>query len=152
MLALRDTKGSYTTEPIRQHLLEGNEEYRSSMRLAFFICDSASNNDKALELLPKHMQLQLSKQPLRCTGHVTNLVSKSILFGVDTDCFDDVCSATDNEQYDNLTDAAVSRFERSLCAANEVSQLQRWRRKGPIGKLHNVIIHATRKPFETLVL
>ena len=53
---------------------------------------------------------------LHCSSRVLNLVAQAVLFGNDTDVFE--------AELDNLT--------------IEELELQAWRKKGPIGKLHSV--------------
>ena len=37
--------------------------------------------------------------------------------------------------------ASVSQFEAAVRSKDEASRLAAWRKKGPIGKLHNLIVH-----------
>jgi len=64
---------------------------------------------------------------LRCLGHVINLAAKAFLYGTDTDA-----------------------FEKELGNAKEVSDLNKelniWRKRGPVGKLHNVVMFICRTP------
>jgi hypothetical protein len=56
------------------------------------MADNASNNDAALKVLSTYllsMQLDPVKQRLRYAGHIYNLMSKAILYGVDSDCLED---------------------------------------------------------------
>ena len=64
--------------------------------------------------------------------HVINLVCKAILYGVDIDCVEEPALNS------------LSQFEDVLRGKDELAKLQAWRKKGPIGKLHNVIIHVCR--------
>ena len=57
---------------------------------------------------------------IRCFGHILNLVAKAFLFGEDSDAFE-----IQSDFYD-----ALSQYEKGL---------EHWRRKGPIGKLHNIV-------------
>jgi hypothetical protein len=61
---------------------------------------------------------------IRCCGHIFNLVGQAALFGHDEQVFSD-----DVEQLEL-----------------EEQRLMLWRRKGPIGKLHNVIFWINRSP------
>ena len=61
---------------------------------------------------------------VRCAGHILNLVAKAILFGSD-----------------------VNAFESELQDLSFVEQeLGKWRKKGPTGKLHNVVKYTTASP------
>ena len=51
LLALRNTYGLHTAAEMKHHLYTVIREYRITTKLAYFVADSASNNDLALELL-----------------------------------------------------------------------------------------------------
>ena len=64
---------------------------------------------------------------LRCFGHVINLVVKAFLWGTDAEAFQsEIISYQQQER--------------------EVEELETWRRKGPLGKLHNIIVWISRSP------
>lgn len=93
-------------------------------RLGYFTVDNASSNDKCLEYLGREWDFDPPQRQIRCCGHVLNLVCKAILFGND-------CSAFENEMAD---------------VVSEEQDLLLWRRKGPNGKLHNIVKYITRSP------
>lgn len=143
LLALRNTYGSHKGEEVHHHLLAVCRDYRIGSRIAYIMADNASSNDTAIELLQSELSINLDKQRLRCAGHVINLVCKAILYGTDTDCIEDVIINGSEELYDSK----VSHFETELRAIRDEKELLKiWRKKGPIGKLHNIIIHATTNP------
>jgi len=147
LLALRNTFGSKSGEEQKHHLLEVLREYKITSKIGFFISDSASNNDKALELLAKHIDLDPAQQRLRCAAHVVNLVCKAILYGVDTDCISEVCRTADNpDENDDLSTPSVTQFEQILRTKDRQAILRAWRKKGPLGKLHNIVSHARATP------
>lgn len=61
---------------------------------------------------------------MRCAGHVLNLVAKAILFGSDVDAFESDLHDLSSEEH----------------------ELSKWRKKGPTGKLHNVVKYITGSP------
>jgi hypothetical protein len=61
---------------------------------------------------------------LRCQGHILNLAANSFLF------------VTDNEDLEDDD-------ERELCKVT-LKDIEEWRRKGPLGKLHNFIVFIQR--------
>ena len=64
-------------------------------------------------------------QRLRCFGHIINLSAKAFLFGEDPDAFE--------LEIDNLEKLKLEvRYERELLA--------QWRKRGSIGKLHNIVV------------
>ncbi|KAM3557716.1 hypothetical protein MY1884_004374 [Beauveria asiatica] len=70
-----------------------------------------------LEDLGTELGFKKQHRRLRCCGHISNLVARSILFGTDADAFEEDCQA-DKETVD---------------------EVNLWRSKGPIGKLHNTV-------------
>jgi len=146
LLALRNTYGSHDAGEIKSHLLDVIKEYRISTRLAYFIADSAAANDKALRLLKSDFSIDPSKQRLRCAGHIINLVCKAILYGCDVDCIKQALSDSQSDETSDLRLPAVTSFEAILRGKEDYTTLQAWRKKGPIGKLHNLVFHATRTP------
>jgi len=51
LLALYNTFSNKTGAEMKHHLLEVAHKFKISTRLNYFVCDNASNNDKAIELL-----------------------------------------------------------------------------------------------------
>jgi hypothetical protein len=143
LLALRNTYGSHAATEIKHHLLAVIREYRITTKLAYFMADSASSNDAAIKLLQYDLDIQPSKQRLRCACHIINLVCKAILYGCDIDCIEDALQDDDGEL---SYCSGVSRFEAVLHGKDELAKLQAWRKKGRIGKLHVVVLHARANP------
>ena len=143
LLALRNTFGSHTAQEQQHHLLAVCRDFRISNRIAYFMADNASNNDKTLELLSKEIDFKPEQSRLRCAGHIINLVTKAILYGTDVDCVDEVLSASN----DSLFDSGVSKFEAALRSQDPAEVLKAWRRKGPVGKLHNLVLHVRSSPL-----
>lgn len=93
-------------------------------RLGYFTVDNASSNDKCLQYLGREWDFDPPQRQIRCCGHVLNLVCKAILFGNDCGAFEDEIADAVSEEQDLLL----------------------WRRKGPNGKLHNIVKYITRSP------
>jgi hypothetical protein len=85
----------------------------------YFTLDNAKNNDTAIEAIGTELKFRGKVRRIRCFGHILNLVCKQLLFGHDADAFGEEVSA------DSTIDA---------------SRHEAWRRKGPIGKLHNLVV------------
>jgi hypothetical protein len=108
------------------------EEYQLAERLGFFTLDNADSNDTCLRILlrtlnPDASNGELEQRRLRCYGHIINLVAKSFLFGDSADAF----------EFEQDVNRSLGR---------ELQELENWRRKGPVGKLHNVVIFIRRSP------
>lgn len=154
LLALKPSYG-HDAQELQDTLLSVLREYKISDKISYLVADNASNNDAALRLLSHHIDIKPAKQRLRCSGHVINLVVKAILYGVDSECLlDSALLETDYRGDSELFDTStVSRFEAALRSKDEASRLDAWRRKGPIGKLYNLVVHiksgsARRRFFE----
>ena len=72
------------------------------------------------EFSSSYFQIPFSRQHLSCFRHILNLVTKAFLFRWDSNTF----------EADILTAKALN---------NEVAELDFWRKKGFVGKLHNII-------------
>ena len=154
LLALKPSYG-HDAQELQETLLSVLREYKISDKIGYFIADNAANNDAALRLLSRHIDVKPARQRLRCSGHVINLVVKAILYGVDSECMlDAALSESDHRGDSELFDTStVSKFEAVLRSKDESSRLDAWRKKGPIGKLHNLVVHiksgsARRRFFE----
>ena len=70
---------------------------------------------------------QRTARRLRCLGHVINLAAKAFIYGKDFDAFEkDVENVRENSEL--------------------LKELDVWRKRGPVGKLHNVIVFICRSP------
>ena len=80
-----------------------------------------------------HDQFNISYDPhlhrLRCNGHVLNLAANAFLFNT----ADEALAAYNNP---GILEAALPSEK----------ELDAWRKKGPLGKLHNLVVHIQRTP------
>ena len=139
VLALRDTYGSHSSDNIKDHLLTVLREYQISNKVAYFAADNATNNNKALRLLADELSIDPVNQRLRCLSHIINLVSTAILYSVDEDYVDEVLTTL--EAGSNTSSQAIAAFNATIATKDEATRLQAWRKKGPIGKLHLLVVH-----------
>ena len=99
-------------------------------QIGYFITDNTSNNDTAVDIVVGHYLSYIPYKArqgrrLRCLGHVINLSAKAFLYGKEFDAFKkDIEHA---QEYSNL-----------------LKELTTWRKRGPVGKLHNIIIFICR--------
>ena len=90
-------------------------------KLGWFVLDNATNNDTALEELSKSIPFDPRKKRLRFARHMINLATHSFLYGQNS-----------------------SKLESKLRQdQSDVSRLELWRQKGPVGKLHNLVFYIT---------
>lgn len=132
LLGLRRLQGAHSGENMSAVVLDVVKNFRIQTRLGYFVLDNAETNDTCVKSLSDHIDLPvLSGQPfsrrLRCFGHILNLVVKAFLFGNDADAFE-----------------VESRNRQGL--NDEAAELHAWRKRGSIGKLHNVVMFIRRSP------
>jgi hypothetical protein len=85
--------------------------------LGYFVLNNASNNDSAVLAIAQKIGFSATDRRLRCGPHTLNLIGQRLLWGQDTDAYDN--------------DA------REL--ANESKFMSEWRRDRPLGVLLSVI-------------
>jgi hypothetical protein len=88
------------------------------LNLGYFVLDNAPNNNITLQELAKTIGFDPKEKRFRCIGHILNLIAKAYLFGQDSTTFD-------------------NEFK----AAGAPERRQLWRRRGELGKLHNLVAH-----------
>jgi hypothetical protein len=105
----------------------------SGRQVGCFVADNASVNDVAIKQVLEVL-IPGIKEPLqrrgRCIGHIVNLAAKAYLFGEDVDAF----------EYAVETGNQSAASERLRAAQRE------WRKKGPIGKLLNLMVFIRASP------
>jgi hypothetical protein len=126
VLGLPELKISHSGENIAAQIVEILESYEILDRVGYITLDNAGNMDTATEEIAGALGVDPKKRRVRCFGHVLNLVVKALLFGHKAEAFE-----------------AEMDGGPSLDAA----QHEIWRKKGPIGKLHNLVhwIHRSDK-------
>ncbi|OAQ58122.1 restless-like transposase [Pochonia chlamydosporia 170] len=107
------------------------EAFGIEENIGYFTLDNAENNDTALEAIGKKLGFNGARRRGRCFGHIVNLSAKALLFGKDTDAFEEQLSGAE----------ALSEAEYEL-----------WRQKGPVGKLHNFVVDVDRSDRLTYLL
>lgn len=100
-------------------------QYNIQDRIGYFTTDNASNNDTCIEYLAAEFDFDHTARRVRCAGYVLNLVAKAIMIGGGSGHEPD-----------------IDVFEQQLesLARDEREQLAQWRRRGPVGKLHNIVV------------
>ncbi|KAM4067529.1 transposase [Hirsutella rhossiliensis] len=117
LLGLPRIEGRHSGENLSDRVSEIIHEYGFEDRVGYFVTDNAESNDTCLDRLSTELEFRKQHRRLRCFGHIINLVARSILFGANVDAFEEDCQAEKEIQDD----------------------MNLWRRKGPIGKLHNIV-------------
>ena len=130
LLSIHRFCGAHTGVNQAEHFWTTINDYEIQHLIGKFNIDNASNNDTALQEISRCLTLggyptiYPVTECLRCFGHVLNLAFKAFLWG-----------------------SNVEAFEVALDAiGDEVAELQHWRQKGPLGKLHNVLDYIRKTP------
>ncbi|EGU88459.1 hypothetical protein HZS61_008437 [Fusarium oxysporum f. sp. conglutinans] len=105
------------------------DEWGFASKLGYSVMDNAGNNDTmmrslSLGLLRRYdIQYDPKVHRLRCQGQIINLAAKTFLF------------VTDNE-----------KLERDDSDLHNVTlkHIEAWRKKGPLGRLHNFVVYIQR--------
>jgi hypothetical protein len=118
LLALPTMHGSHNAVNLSTKLASILDYFNLRQSFGYAITDNASENRACLNLLSKELGFDADERHVLCMGHIINLVAHKVLFGSDVESFED-------ELKHNIT--------------AEIVELASWRRKGPIGKLHNLI-------------
>ncbi|KAL9561234.1 hypothetical protein ACKAV7_014589 [Fusarium commune] len=116
---------------IAAEILDVLDAYGIQDRIGYFTLDNAESNDKAMEVIGGKLGFVGSTRRGRCFGHTLNLSAKALLFGHNVEAFEEQLSGA----------AALSEAEHAL-----------WRRKGPVGKLHNLVVEVRRSDQLTYLL
>ncbi|KAK5996251.1 Putative AC transposase-like protein [Cladobotryum mycophilum] len=125
LLALRQQYGAHTGNNIASTLHKVIQDWDIEDRVGTIICDNATNNDTCIQHLfqllnPMMMPSDASDRRMRCFGHILNLVGRAFLYGEDSETFEQ-----ESQHYEALKDID--------------KDLRHWRRRGPIGKLRNIV-------------
>jgi hypothetical protein len=113
-------------------LIEIINNFDLKERLKYFVTDNTSSNDTCVyhiltSLFPDLSKIQRTQRRLRYFGHILNLACGSYLYGHDPDFFEIKVIVL-----------------KSL--AREQEELKVWKKRGPIGKLHNIVAFIRRSP------
>jgi hypothetical protein len=146
VLALRELEGQHTGENQAQLIMKIIIEYGIVSKVGYFMMDNAENNEtmmRALSTSKDILQFSInsnkvglltqfditydaSHHRLRCNGHIINLAAQAFLFSSDED--------------------SLSKLNNTASSIPSQLEMDTWRRKGPLGKLHNIVVYIQRSP------
>jgi hypothetical protein len=132
VLGLLELDGLYSGVNMASSVLGVIKDYGIASKVGYFMMDNAESNDTMIQAISEELteQYMLNWDPiqhrLRCNGHIINLTAYAFLFYTLEEALDD-------------TQNSESVYE----IPTEVEML-RWRQKGPLGKLHNIVVHIQR--------
>ena len=123
LLSIPEVDGRHTGANIGAGVARIIEDFEIADRIGFFVVDNANNNDTTIEYLAERFDFNAGERRLRCAAHVFNLVAHQIMYGTD-----------------------LEAFKHEIQRPKELEEeLQLWRKKGPLGRLYNIIMWVTDK-------
>jgi hypothetical protein len=127
LLGLHRLRGPHSGENIAEAVLEVIRKYElTGDMIGWFVLDNARSNDTCVAEILKALGIDdtVERRRLRCLGHIINLAAKAFLFGPDpNDVEKEIKKTEDRDKKQEL-----------------------WRKRGPIGKLHNVVTYIRSTP------
>ncbi|WKT54064.1 hypothetical protein QSH57_004648 [Fusarium oxysporum f. sp. vasinfectum] len=135
LISLEKLSGSHGGENQAILMAKVIRKYGLEKKIEFFTADNADPCDTCVRALLKMFNPRASptgleglegERRIRCVGHILNLSAKAFLEGDSSDIFDSHIAEKDQKK------------EREL--------LREWRKRGPIGKLHNLVYWIRRNP------
>lgn len=117
LLSLPAVKGAHTAANVASSLSAILRHFKLHQSFGHAITDNASENEACMNILSAELAIPRGKRHVFCIGHIINLVAHQLLFGEDPESFE----------------------ESLITVTAEEVELRNWRRRGPIGKLHNLI-------------
>ncbi|RKK70086.1 hypothetical protein BFJ68_g18410, partial [Fusarium oxysporum] len=135
LISLEKLSGSHGGENQAILMAKVIRKYGLEKKIGFFTADNADPCDTCVRALLKMFNPRASptgleglegERRIRCAGHILNLSAKAFLEGDSSDIFDSHIAEKDQKR------------EREL--------LREWRKRGPIGKLHNLVYWIRRNP------
>ncbi|RYC80249.1 hypothetical protein BFJ63_vAg16870 [Fusarium oxysporum f. sp. narcissi] len=135
LLAFRRQIGSHAGKNITYTVRNVVRDWGIDRKLGVSICDNAASNDVCLRSFYTTLDASVTRadteaRRMRCFGHILNLVAQAFLYGDDAASFE-------------LQSEAYGMLERVE------EDLEHWRAKGPVGKLHNIVEFIRASPQRT---
>jgi len=132
VLGLRQFRGKHTGENQAKHFWDIIETYQITEKISYFTLDNASNNNTAVQHIAKYLhelghKFNPTQRRLRCFGHIINLTVKAFHWRTNADAFEIEINSHQQLQH-------------------ESEELEAFRQKGPLGKLHDIITWISRSP------
>nr|AAK16925.1 restless-like transposase [Fusarium breviconum] len=131
VLGVPEVSTRHSGTNIAAEVLEIIDSYGIKNKIGYFTLDNAENNDSAMAVIGGELGFVGRKRRGRCFGHILNLSAKALLFGSNPEAFENQLSGA----------AALSETKHDL-----------WRRRGPVGKLHNLVVDIDRSNVLTYLL
>lgn len=130
---MSEQEESHSGQNQARFILKTLTSYKIRNRLGHFVMDNASTNDTLMEYIAEDLEDEgIAYDPrqhrLRCNGHIIHLAVCAFLFGKHLDA-------------ERQADGAIESR-----TGPSIQELNSWRRLGPLGKLHNIIVYIMASP------
>jgi hypothetical protein len=138
LLGLPQLYGSHGGEHQAFHISKVIDDYELAPALGYFVGDNHGSNDKLCRFVSIHLRDQhnLNWHPdlhrIRCQGHVINIVAQAFLFARSKAAVDEAVDATIDNEDTQVEDNIIKNLKK---------QRDEWRKIGPMGKLHNIVVY-----------
>jgi hypothetical protein len=119
VLGIPEISTRHTGQNIASQVFDVLKTFRIENKVGFLTLDNAANMDTTAVEIGNLLGFDGKKRRGRCFGHQLNLSAKSLLFGTDVEAFE----------------AEISEVQ-SLSAAEHTL----YRKRGPVGKAHNLVV------------
>ena len=105
-----------------QTVTEVIDDYQIRNKIGYFVLDNADSNDTCVSAILQNLNLGHRKahRRLRCVGHIINLAAQALFWG------------------DKHRDFEAD-LQHAITLKQDGRELDMWRKKGPFGKLHNIV-------------
>jgi hypothetical protein len=126
LIGMRRVKGAHTGENIAEAMIPVLVEMGVVSKLGFFVGDNAGNKDTCWRAIYRKLRPDIKapdNRRERCLGHILNLAAKAFLFGKDR------CRRIRGRHNQKRSNAYIEKLR------------ELWRKKGPVGKFHNTVLH-----------
>jgi hypothetical protein len=139
LLEMPRIKGRHSGENQAPLITKIAADFGISAQVGYFQSDNVDSNTKAVEFVLQNVSVDLSidarkklisRRRIRCLGHILNLAAKAFIEG---NCED-------------ITHSLSDEIDGELSVEDEEGMLLEWRKRGPIGKLHNIVHFIRRSP------
>lgn len=129
LLGMKRMKGRHSADEMAEEIIKLILDYEIRQQLGCFQADNPAYNDNTVRDVLSRVEPSEHDWPSRrvcCLGHIVNLAARDFILGQDGEAFEFA-----------IAGAARARFDKP--AMEKAQEL--WRRKGSIGKLHNVVAY-----------
>ena len=161
LLALQELDGSHTGENFADEVIALYDDFEITNSIGYMQGDNASTNDTAAtwfddKLEERGIEWTGNKYRMRCSGHIINLSVMAFLGALAKEPFDFEAAEFRREKEVNTAEIAENSTSISKTQSGKKKKVSleykdsaeyiRWRRLGPLGVLHNVVIYIHASP------